>query len=306
MAFVRLRDQPEDKRGPEQRTPEWFEARKGRMTGSRPGSIMFEVTDEESYNLMWAQIFGDGPKTEFSKEQQAKVDWGREKEDEACLKYIELMPGTIVYECSVIQHPTMDWIAASPDGYIVRLAHENGVIKTPHEVVERAAFEIKCPGSHLRDTEGNVMPDAMMKFLKKKQNPAYYYLAQCHMEMVALGTPINYFYMWTPWYSRVWKITFDQSYWEQTIQVLKAFKERNLPFPVLKSKIDQWIQTSRSICQKIKPHQSFEHAPEGAIVHSIEKATKKLPTQQVVSTSSVTKWGWYEQKDNELLTKMFG
>ena len=292
--------------GPEQGTEEWFEKRKHKMTGSKPSSIMFDCTDEEAYNKLHAQIFGDAPRDPVNESQQAAMDWGTNNEDNACMNFIKLMPGTIVYETSIIDHPTIDWMAASPDGYIVRLAHENGVIKTPHEVVERAAFEIKCPGSHLRDTEGNVMPDAMMKFLKKKNNPAYYYLAQCHMEMVALGTPINYFYMWTPWYSRLWKIHFDQSYWEQTIQVLKAFKDRNIPFPVLKSKIDNWIQTSRSICQKIKPLQSFEHAPEGAVVHTIEKASAKLPAQQAVDTSSVMKWGWYEQKDNELLSKMFG
>ena len=233
------------------------------------------------------------------------MDWGSEKEEVACAEFIKQMPGTVVFECSQIDHPTYGWMAASPDGYIVCLAHENGTIKNPHEVVERAAFEIKCPGSRLRDAEGKPMPDAMMKALSKKKNPPYYYLTQVHFEMVMLGTPVTYFYMWTPWYSKVWKIHFDKVYWNETVATLKAFKEKNIPFPHLKAKIDAWKAMSQAICRKILPLQTFKHAPEGALEEVIEKSTTSKVVGNVVSPEDVVKFSWYKQRDLDLLTKMF-
>ena len=305
MAFVTLKQQLTSM-GPEQGTDEWFEKRKHKMTGSKPSSIMFDCTDEAGYNKLHAQIFGDLPRDEVNESQRAAMDWGTNNEDTACLKFIDLMPGTIVYETSIIDHPTIPWMAASPDGYIVRLAHDNGTIKTPHEVVERAAFEIKCPGSRYRDADGVPMPDAMMKDLMKKKSPPYYYLAQVHFEMVMLGTPVTYFYMWTPWYSKVWKINFDKVYWEETVSTLKAFKEKNIPFPFMKAKIDAWKAMSQAISRKYKPHQIFEHAPPGAVMKTVEKTNDKLPAQLDVDNETLIKWSWYGQKDYELISKMFG
>jgi len=304
MAFVPLSVQNQSA-GPEQGTEEWFEGRKHKMTGSKPSSIMFDCTDEAAYNKLHAQIFGDAPRDPVDESQQAAMDWGSEKEEVACAQFIKEMPGTVVFECSQIEHPTYDWMAASPDGYIVRLAHENGTIKNPHEVVERAAFEIKCPGSRLRDAEGKPMPDAMMKSLSKKKNPPYYYLTQVHFEMVMLGAPVTYFYMWTPWYSKVWKIHFDKVYWSETVATLKAFKEKNIPFPQLKAKIDAWKAMSQAICRKILPLQTFKHAPEGALEEVIEKSTTSKVVGNVVSPDNVVKFSWYKQRDLDLLTKMF-
>lgn len=304
MAFVPLSLQNQST-GPEQGTEAWFEGRKYKMTGSKPSSIMFDCTDEEAYNKLHAQIFGDAPRDPVSESQQAAMDWGSEKEDVACAQFIKEMPGTIVFECSQINHPTYTWMAASPDGYIVRLEHENGVIKSPHKVVERAAFEIKCPGSRLRDADGKPMPDAMMKSLSKKKNPPYYYLTQVHFEMVMLGAPITYFYMWTPWYSKVWKIHFDKVYWQETVATLKAFKEKNIPFKQLKSKIEEWKAMSQAICRKITPLQTFKHAPEGALEAVIEKNTTSKIEGNTVKPENVVKFNWYKQRDLNLLTKLF-
>ena len=70
MAFVPLSLQ-NGNAGPEQGTEEWFELRKGRMTGSKPSTIMFECTDEESYNRLWAQYFGGEKAPDFNESQQA-------------------------------------------------------------------------------------------------------------------------------------------------------------------------------------------------------------------------------------------
>lgn len=305
MAFVPLSLQNENA-GPEQGTEEWFELRKGRMTGSKPSTIMFECTDEESYNRLWAQYFGGVKAPDFNESQQALVDWGKEKEDVACAEFIKQMEDTIVFETSLIPHPVYDWMAASPDGYIVRLERENGEFVKPHKVIERAAFEIKCPGSRFRDHEGNVIPSAMMKDLMKKNNPPYYYLTQCHFEMVMLKTDVTYFYMWTPWYSKVWKIHFDKDYWVQTVQVLKAFTEKKIPFKVLQAKISSWKATSLSISRKYKPIKVFQHAPEGAIQEAVKKSTSPTITlKSNVQASSVANFNWWTQKDKDLVSKLF-
>jgi putative phage-type endonuclease len=305
MAFISLAQQGGDI-GPEQGSPEWFENRKNKMTGSKPSSIMFDCTDEQSYNRLWAQYFGGEKPPEFDESQQAAVDWGSNNEDNAAMEFIKQMPGTLVYETSLIDHPVYKWMAASPDGYIVRLETENGEIKKPYKVLERAAFEIKCPGSRYRDHEGNVKPSVMMKSLEKKSNPPYYYMPQVHFEMVMLGTPVTYFYMWTPWYSKVWKINFDHDYWVQTVAVLKAFYEKEIPFECLLGKIQNWKQTSQAISRNYKTLQSFQHAPEGALEKIIEANTKpKISVKTDIKVEEITKFAWYNNKDLELLSKMY-
>ena len=304
MAFVPLSVQNQSA-GPEQGTEEWFEGRKHKMTGSKPSSIMFDCTDEAAYNKLHAIIFGDRERDPVDESQQAAMDWGSTKEEVACAQFIKEMPGTIVFECSQIEHPVYKWMAASPDGYIVRLAHENGVIKQPHDVVERAAFEIKCPGSRMRDADGVPMPDAMMKSLMKKKNPPYYYLAQVHYEMVMLGAPITYFYMWTPWYSKVWKIKFDKVYWEETVAVLDAFRRKEIPFTMLYPKILAWKAMSQAISRKYTPINVFEHAPEGAIHKTVETNAKTKIETVTLRPSDVVQWSWYTQKDANLISKLY-
>ena len=243
----------------QQGTPEWFERRKHKMTGSKPSSIMFECKDEASYHNMWDIVFGNKKPPPFDAEQQKAVDWGSNMEDPACEQFYKTLPGTTVYEASIIDHPTYDWIAASPDGYIVRT--ENG------QVIERAALEIKCPGSKLRDQQGNPDPYLMANSLRKKKKPPYYYMTQLHFEMVALNTPITYFYMWTPWFSKVWKVHFDHRYWKQTMAVLAAFRHKNLPWDVLKSKIHAWIGTSKAIAYQYDAIYEWEHQPNRTTIH---------------------------------------
>lgn len=307
MSFITLAQQG-NHIGPEQGTPEWFKNRENKMTGSKPSSIMFDCVDQESYNRLWGQYFGGEEKPEFDETQQAAVDWGSNREDDACNEFIRLMPGTFVFETSLIDHPKYKWMAASPDGYIVRVkTDENNQIKKPFEVIERAAFEIKCPGSRYRDSEGNVNPYEMMKSLEKKTNPPYYYMAQVHFEMVMLGVPVTYFYMWTPWYSKVWKIHFDNDYWAQTVSVLKAFYEKEIPIRYLLSKIQNWKATSQAISRKYKSFNTFHHAPEGAIEQSIQKKENPpIKMQENVKTEQVNRWVWNTAKDEEILNKLFG
>jgi putative phage-type endonuclease len=289
----------------EQGSEEWFEKRKHKMTGSKPSSIFFECKDEESYHKMWSIIFGEVKPDPFDDRQMLAVNWGKDMEDVAAERFYNTLPGTIVYETSIIDHPTYDWIAASPDGYIVRVeTDDNGQAVKPYKVIERANFEIKCPASHLRDAEGVPIPYEMAKCLKKKKNPPYYYLTQLHFEMVALGTPVTYFYMWTPWFSRVWKVHFDHHYWQECISVLDAFRRKNLPWEVLHSKIQTWRNTSQAIARKYQPLYDWEHAPEGVWekheMKSLKPVKMSLPEKEILAHS------WYSPEEKSILKQLFG
>ena len=318
MSFITLAQQG-GYAGPEQGTAEWFENRKNKMTGSKPSSIMFDCVDKESYARLWGEYFGGLKKEEFDEKQQAAVDWGSNNEDNACKEFISQMNGFYVFETSLIDHPIYKWMAASPDGYIVRVkTGENNEIIKPFEVIERAAFEIKCSGSRFRDSGGNVEPYKMMKDLEKKSNPPYYYMAQVHFEMVMLGVNVTYFYMWTPWYSKLWKIDFDNDYWTQTVSVLKAFYEKEIPFDCLLSKINVWKTSSQNISRRYKPYKIFSHATdEGYKTIEAEKEKKKREeeekkkqkqTQKYKQTLKFEKkninikhWKWAGAKDIALL-----
>lgn len=242
----------------QQGTEPWFQRRKHKMTGSKPSSIMFECKDEKSYLNLWDIVFGNKKPEPFNQEQQKAVDWGSTMEDVACKQFYTTLPNTTVYETSIIDHPVYDWIAASPDGYVER--NINGVI-------EKAALEIKCPNSKLRDSAGNPEPFKMARELKKKKHPPYYYMTQVHFEMVALNAPHTYFYMWTPWASKLWKIQFDHAYWKQTMNVLAAFKHKNIPWAVLHAKIKEWIMASKAIAKQYHTIEEWEHRPNMITIH---------------------------------------
>ena len=283
----------------------WFAKRKHKMTGSKPSSIMFDCKDEASYLKLWSIIFGETRPEPFDARQMLAVNWGKDMEDVAAKRFYETLPGTILFETSIIDHPTYDWIAASPDGYIVRVETDgDGLPIKPYNVIERANLEIKCPASHLRDADGNVMPYAMAKELKKKKNPPYYYLTQLHFEMVALGTPITYFHMWTPWFSKVWVVHFDHKYWEETMAVLDAFRRKEIPWEVLDSKIQTWKNTSQAICRRYTPVYEWQHAPEGgwekeATAIAQAPLKKSLPEQQLKIHP------WYSDGEKHLLKSLF-
>jgi putative phage-type endonuclease len=135
-----------DKPQPAQRTEEWFEARKHRITASNVATLLLrdEVTCKkyvETYGLGDYFSFDKKSCNPYSNKQQFIIDkikqtftgspatfWGQKYEPIATAIY-ERKCNKRVIEFGLLTHDTIPWIAASPDGIC-----EDGTM-----------LEIKCP-----------------------------------------------------------------------------------------------------------------------------------------------------------------
>jgi putative phage-type endonuclease len=131
---------------PVQLSPEWFEARKGKITASSASCLLVrdEITCKNYvtiYKLEETFDYDEKCCNPYSSKQQYMFEkckqtfkgspatfWGQRYESIATHVY-ELMTKTKVIDFGLLAHPTLDWIAASPDGIT-----EDGVM-----------LEIKCP-----------------------------------------------------------------------------------------------------------------------------------------------------------------
>lgn len=120
-----------DKDGPEQRTPGWYALRRDRLTASAVATALGVNKYEKPEELILTKC-GYG---EFK--GNAATAHGEKYEDEARVLYEEEYDEK-VHELGIIPHPTIDFLAGSPDGVT-----ESGRL-----------VEIKCPMS--RKIEANV------------------------------------------------------------------------------------------------------------------------------------------------------
>jgi putative phage-type endonuclease len=93
----------------QQRSPEWHEARAGRLTASCFGAAL-GLSPHLSRQALWRQLTG---RETFS--GNVATDWGTEHEDEAIGAYEE-QTGSIVLPAPFI--PYQEWSGCSPDGYV--------------------------------------------------------------------------------------------------------------------------------------------------------------------------------------------
>ena len=177
----------------EQRSPEWFAARKGRVTGSMVGAILGldpNTSRAEAMRRMRGQSeFKGNIATEWGKmhEQEAKEDF----------EYVKNIP---VFPASFVIHPTLDWLGASPDGYLG----------------DDTLIEIKCPYG-LRNG-GN--------FKTIDEQPHYY--AQMQIQMYCTGTEKCFFWQWTPHDNNLTIVDRDQVWIDENLPKLEAFYQEYL------------------------------------------------------------------------------
>lgn len=146
----------------EQRTPEWFAERLGKITASRIADVVGK-TKSGSYGAARKNYMAELLCQRLSGQQEEKftsaaMQHGTDTEPAARAMYI-LETGTDVTETGFIPHPTIAMSGASPDG----LAGEDGLI------------EIKCPNTATH-----------LEFFQSRK-PKHEYLLQMQWQMACTG-----------------------------------------------------------------------------------------------------------------------
>tara|TARA_Y100000389_G_C17437936_1_gene506712 strand:+ start:313 stop:1467 length:1155 start_codon:yes stop_codon:yes gene_type:complete len=100
---------------PEQKTEEWYKFRKNHITGSNAWKILFT---NSSYNqLMYEKLEPYKIKDGSSLDDDTPFNWGH-KYEPLSVKIYEYYNEVIVEEFGCIQHDSIKYLAASPDGII--------------------------------------------------------------------------------------------------------------------------------------------------------------------------------------------
>lgn len=241
---------------PEQGSDAWHLLRKKRMTGSKPAGLMFEMKSAEDWDRLHSEIFGNAKPPPFSEEAIARMNYGSETEDVAAELLQKNMPGSLLFECPLVAHPCLNWVAASPDGYLIEFEHENGNILPELKVKKRWNVEIKCPLYELLSKP----VEMKKKFIKKFKHIPYYYACQIHFEMVMSKCASTLFVVYSPVRTHIWKLEFDEAYWRQSLDVLKTFKDRCSTYENLAAKVKDWVSESRRYAQRYKVWKVIEPA----------------------------------------------
>lgn len=179
----------------EQRTPEWFEARKGRITGSAIGAILGLSPFATPADVMRRMVRDyHGEESEFK--GNIATEHGTKNEPNALADFA--MQHGDYDECGFFVHPDFEWLGASPDG----LVGDDGMV------------EIKCPyGLRHATAEGEFKP------ISKQMH----YYAQMQYQMFCTGRKWCKFYQWSPYADKCELVNFDPSFIEDTLPQLKAF-----------------------------------------------------------------------------------
>ena len=160
----------------EQRTPEWYAARIGKVGASEIGKIVNKKKDgtpfQQEEDLLFQKVTErlTGKKTDFFV-NQAMQD-GIDREPDARELY-SLVTKNNVEEVGFIPHPTIKDTGASPDG-MIEVDGKQGVL------------EIKCPA----DTTHT-------KYLLDKKCPAQYY-PQIQFQMACTKSDFAHFVSYNP------------------------------------------------------------------------------------------------------------
>jgi len=178
----------------EQRTPEWHEQRKNRVTGSICGAILglspYMTRADAMRSMVRASL---GEPSEFS--GNVATDWGTANEPTAITDF-EMDTGITVEPAPFVMFE--DWLGASPDGY----TSDGGLI------------EVKAPYS-LRKASHPVP--------FKSIDDQEHYAAQIQVQLFVTERDFCHFWQWTPADTSHVIVRRDDEWLAQNISRLKQF-----------------------------------------------------------------------------------
>ena len=191
----------------EQRSPEWHEARKGRITASMVGAILGLSPNLSRAGAMRRMVRdAHGAEPEFT--GNIATEYGEFNEDGAVAEY-EMETGDRIQKVGFIPHE--DWAGCSPDGLI----NDDG------------GLEVKCPFGKRK--EGDLKP--------LEDQPHYY--AQVQFSLWVTGRKYWHFYQWTPRQTKLEVVLPDQAWRDENLPKLRQFYAEFLaedPAPHLEAK----------------------------------------------------------------------
>lgn len=178
---------------PAQRTPEWFEKRKGRVTGSIVGAILGlspYMKRADAMRLMVREALG--AEREF--QGNIATDYGAYNEAGAVVEF-QMETGLRYKAAPFLIHE--DWLGASPDGFV----SDGGLV------------EIKCPFG-LRKEESP-------EFKSIADQPHYY--AQMQVQMHVARQPHCWFYQWAVGGTKLERVDYDLQWINENLPALRQF-----------------------------------------------------------------------------------
>jgi len=187
----------------EQRSPEWFKQREGRITASSVGAIMGLAPYSKRQDVMRRMVREYyGLASEFK--GNAATDWGIFNENGAIMEF-QMETGLTVTPAPFV--PYSERYGASPDGY----TSDGNII------------EVKCPYG-LRNGEGE------FKSISEQQH----YYAQIQMQMLCVDKQKCFFYQWQPTKTKLEVVNRDDDYIASMLKECDLFyeayvQERELP-----------------------------------------------------------------------------
>lgn len=197
--FYSLADQ--NIKEPIQRSREWFERRKGKLSGSKLSQFLFCDSDEDRIRF-YEETFEGRKKPPFPDEAKKYMLWGTEHEDTAMETLLDHMPNIITMEAPMVQHSTVKYLAASPDGFFEDLS-----------TGDKGIVEIKCPGKR-KKANGKV---------------TYYYVPQMYLEMACSGKRQAMFCSWGLDCCRAWTLKWDDKMWASLCHMFDVFRRTKDP-----------------------------------------------------------------------------
>lgn len=182
----------------EQRSPEWFEARKGRVTASIVGAILGHAPSMTRADALRSMVRATlGAESEFT--GNVATEYGTFHEDGALLEY-RMETGNDVDAVGFIA--CEDWAGFSPDGIVKGKGR---------------GLEIKCP-YNLRN---GVTDDKGFKSIFDDDLAHYY--AQVQFSMWCGGFDEWDFFQWCPNGTRLEPVAISQSWQDENLPKLRQF-----------------------------------------------------------------------------------
>ena len=178
---------------PEQRSPAWFEKRKGRVTGSIVGAILglspYMTRADAMRSMVRAAI---GAPSEFT--GNVATEYGTANESTAIVDF-QMTTELRVKPAYFVMHE--DWLGASPDGYV----SDGGLI------------EVKCPYGLRKE------PSPIFK--SPAEQP--HYVAQMQVQMYVTKTTHCHFWQWSTHGTSLHRVEYDQSWIDENLPRLRQF-----------------------------------------------------------------------------------